>query len=446
MSKRGWVNVNLLIAAAQLFICCLHASPLMSRTNEISGEKNDSKRSNAHVPRKSAKGSLSHKDVIRRGRVDPTQLHDVIFVIQQNNIEKLTEILDDISDPTSTNYGKHMTGAEIADLTGNPVARDEVVSYLLSAGASIVSETLYGEYITASAPVSVWEEVLDTEFFIYTVLPINRDHQDYNVEGDKSVKNYIRAEKYSVPIVLDTHVQSISNTIQLPPMTPGNPLPTVVPYAPSIYGRGHSVSVEATVVANGYIYPSFLNSYYNIDSNIGHPLATQALFAGYGQHFSPDDLATFQSENFLPNQPVSQSLGNHSVSSAWCMNNILSCSEGNLDTEYMMAVSQSPTTYYYTSLGLTSAWLVEIASLVNPPLVISISYGIEEHYVDPGEMDAFNIQAIKLSVMGVTIVSSSGDDGANSWIARLDPAKCQYQPIFPCTSPYVLSVGGTQVS
>ena len=445
MSNRGWSNISFAIAALQIFIWFSHAYSSQSSTDEFHREKNDRQEFSTHVPREPAKRHLSHERIIRRDRVDPTQLHDVIFVIQQKNIETLTGVLHDISDPGSPNYGKYMTRADIAELTGNPDARDEVLSYVMAAGAKIVSETLYGDYITASAPVSVWEKMLDTEFFTYSVLPIERDRKNYDIERDESIRNYIRAERYSVPMVLDAHVQSISNTIQLPPMMTWRLRPTAVHSAQTSYRQSNRISTENIIPPTGYIFPAYLNSVYNIDSNVGHPLATQALFGGYDQYFSPEDVAAFQAHHSLPNQPVSQSLGNHSQSSVWCLNNLLYCSEGNLDIQYITAISQSPTIYYYTDLGLTSTWLVEVANLVSPPLVMSISYGIEEYYLDSNEMDAFNIQAIKLSAMGVTIVSSSGDDGANSWNARESAASCEYRPIFPCTSPYVLSVGGTQV-
>ena len=50
---------------------------------------------------------------------------------------------------------------------------------------------------------------------------------------------------------------------------------------------------------------------------------------------------------------------------------------------------------------------------------------------------------MKLSAMGVTILAASGDDGAPGRQARSDPALCGYDPFFPSSLPYVLSVGAT---
>ncbi len=52
---------------------------------------------------------------------------------------------------------------------------------------------------------------------------------------------------------------------------------------------------------------------------------------------------------------------------------------------------------------------------------------------------------MQLGLMGVTILSASGDDGVAGDLARSDPLYCGYFPQFPASSPYVTAVGGTQV-
>ena len=195
----------------------------------------------------------------------------------------------------------------------------------------------------------------------------------------------------------------------------------------------------------GYIYPQYFNHLYSIDSNVGHPRATQAVFADYGQYYSPSDLKTFQDMWEIPNNPINGSFSNRTKSSEWCAANLEYCAQGCIDTQWITAVSQAPTTFYYTELGLTSEWLSEMANMKNPPLVVSISYSIDEDYISSGEIIAFNTQAIKLGVMGVTITASSGDDGANYYYSKLYPEYCGYVGSFPASNPYVLAIGSTQV-
>ena len=49
---------------------------------------------------------------------------DMIFAVQQTNIDELTNILYDISDPDSPNYGQHWSNDEVSEFTSNPEGLD----------------------------------------------------------------------------------------------------------------------------------------------------------------------------------------------------------------------------------------------------------------------------------------------------------------------------------
>ena len=53
-------------------------------------------------------------------------------------------------------------------------------------------------------------------------------------------------------------------------------------------------------------------------------------------------------------------------------------------------------------------------------------------------MHRVNIEFMKLGVRGVSVITSSGDDGAGCI------NKTKFVPHFPTSSPYVTSVGGTR--
>ena len=86
-----------------------------------------------------------------------------------------------------------------------------------------------------------------------------------------------------------------------------------------------------------------------------------------------------------------------------------------------------------------NAWIVAMANTKNPPLVMSISYGCYESDMVNSALTQWNTEAMKLGTMGVTIVVSSGDDGVSGFRQF-----CGYAPQFPASSPYVVTVGGTQ--
>ena len=65
------------------------------------------------------------------------------------------------------------------------------------------TKTKYWEFVTATAPVFQWEEILNTEFYTFK-LP----H-----ESDRIV---IRSLQYTIPSEVDAHIDAIFNTVQFP--------------------------------------------------------------------------------------------------------------------------------------------------------------------------------------------------------------------------------------
>ena len=99
----------------------------------------------------------------------------------------------------------------------------------------------------------------------------------------------------------------------------------------------------------------------------------------------------------------------------------------------------SPTTFWYTESWYTT-FLIEMSDIMIPPKVVSFSYISSEHSDFLSIYKTFDVIAIKLSIMGTTLVAASGDQGVHSG------SQCGYAPGFPAASQYVLSVGGTTVS
>lgn len=185
-----------------------------------------------HVFKERITGS-TRSDLARQSRISPEVNHEVIFVIKQRNIEELTRVLHDVSDPKSKNYGKHKTLQEVVDLTANSVSRDAVLSYLRSFGAQIVSESLSGEYVTAIGPIRLWEELFHTEFFMFHQTE-ERDH----------VHKLVRAEHYYIPVGLDSHVESVFNTVQMPLRLFGGPVISPLPIH-DVIGRNNKKKTES---------------------------------------------------------------------------------------------------------------------------------------------------------------------------------------------------------
>ena len=379
-----------------------------------------------HIYKESIPQLSSRIDVLRHSRMCSDYNHEVIFVIKQKNMDRLSSFLHDVSDPLSDNYGQHMTARAVTDLTSNPEGRDSVVEYLHATGATVVAETLGGEYITATAPITVWEKMFDCEFYMF--------HQ---TQENEIINKVVRTESYSIPVLLNNHVESVFNTIEMPHE---NAIKTKFGTAAVAPGNDKFdlQDVSFTTLQK-------LRNAYNMGNNTGSNFSTQCVYASLNQYYSPDDLSQFQTAYGLNQQRVSTVIGGHE-SSPFCNSNPSSCIEGNLDVQYIMAASPvSPTTFWYTDTNYFTEWLTTVANTPNPPLVFSISYGAEETSMTASARDAFNTQAMKLGAMGVTIVAASGDDGAVSSKSRKNSLQCRYAPLFPASSPYVTSVGATMV-
>ena len=195
--------------------------------------------------------------------------------------------------------------------------------------------------------------------------------------------------------------------------------------------------------------PSLLIEYYNITNTTGSASITQQILTlitdGLPNKVSAGDLASFQQYFNISSESISEFIGGNYFSGQ-CNTNTASCDEPNLDIQYLMGISRGSYTIHNFQPDVFT-WIVKEASLSNPAMVTSISYGYTENDLINGYtsyLDSFNTEAMKLALMGVTILVASGDDGVANFVARSDLSQCGYNPSFPASNPYVLAVGGTQ--
>lgn len=379
--------------------------------------------------RESIRRLSERADIVKVEELPGNHTHELVFAIQQKNMDKLLLLLNSISDPMNRDYGNHISAVNVAALTSNPAAVIAAVAYLNENGATVVSESLYGEYVTAVAPISVWNDVLKTQFFAF--------HQ---IQLDGSIEKLVRAEHYHIPVELDEHVPYVMNTIQIPLRTSSAKR---IPFAPQTIPTTDSLAdshFASQGSPTGWIYPAKLRKVYNASMAFGSPASTQAVFGGNDDCYSPRALAYFQ-KNVTKEALQPALLIGGFVSDDWKCDS----GEAELDIQYIIAMSRkSPTTWWHRTGGL-AGWLVEVSNTPNPPLVLSISYGADESSVSRGEFELFSQQAQKLAVRGVTVLVASGDDGAHSMKARASSLKCGYDPDFPAGCPYVVAVGATSV-
>jgi tripeptidyl-peptidase-1 len=392
----------------------------------------------------------------KKGDALKTSLHDVTFAIKQQNLDQLNQILYEVSDPRNPKYGQHWTRQQVTSLVSNPSATENVQKYLEDRGIHVEKVSKYGEYIQATATISTWEELFQTQFFEF--------HDEvYDI-------TFARALEYSLPALISGDLTGVLGVADyFPPIGAAAIQPATdrlkkitteaissLKNKRSLKSNGKKSSTDSSptllCVDAGYslcmAYPQLLYDYYNISSPYGSNSVTQGIYGSLNQAFSPIDLTTFQEGFNVTVHPIAGSINGHVYNNA-CYVSIDDCAEASLDIQYITSIAQSVPTYYYyyadATLNGFANWLVAVSEMDNPPDLFSISYGGNEAGTSISSEQSFNTEAQKLGVMGISLINSSGDNGAPGSSAAGHPGNCAYAPAFPSSSPYVTSVGATQV-
>jgi len=362
---------------------------------------------------------LSQDNVIKNqwsyvARAEPQHTHS--FVIVPNQVEGAADqcdsLINEIANPTSPKYGKHMTLSEVNNMFISRENVHRITKWLKNKGLSFI---LTSGFITVTAPISQVETIFSAQF------------HEFTAASGKKIK---RTAEYSLPAEIQAHVDFVSGMVDFPPA-----------------GKPKTAGKPINKRQGGYVYPSTLNSVYNIkDNQVASDKSTQSLFEALGQQFSPGDLADFQYYNNITDQPISQVIGSNS--GWWCFLEPNNCGEANLDVQFMMGVAQgSPTTFWVIDPNSQDPfldWVIALAATKNPPLIHSISYGSIVSEEPLANIIRYNTEMCKFGLRGLTVFVASGDDGVANFEARGDASQCGFNPSFPATSPYVVAVGATQ--
>eukprot|EP00760_Papus_ankaliazontas_P006233 PhM_4_TR12956/c0_g1_i1/m.60128/K01279/TPP1, CLN2; tripeptidyl-peptidase I len=136
--------------------------------------------------------------------------------------------------------------------------------------------------------------------------------------------------------------------------------------------------------------------------------------------------------------------------------------ESSLDIEFLITTGRGAETWYWTEARWVYDFAVAMVSADSRPDVVSISFSwserhqctqptglpnptcTENHFDSAAYVARTNDEFKKLGLMGVTLVVSSGDDGALGNFGNCTGQQ-QFDPMFPAASPFVTTVGGTML-
>ncbi|GAM84188.1 hypothetical protein ANO11243_021810 [Dothideomycetidae sp. 11243] len=408
--------------------------------------------------------------------------------LTQSNLDKAYEHLMDVSHPTSPNFGKHWTAKQIKEtFAPSDESVDAVRAWLAEVGIGNdrVSQSGSGSWLKFDATVEEAESLLRTKY-----------HKFEHENGQP----HIACDEYSVPAHLKRHIDLITPSVHfdaklVKPKSVGKPwTETGAGNLPKLgqYISPHDIITQLNNCSN-QIVPNCLRALYEFPPNLGaNPRNSYGIVEYTPQAYVPGDLDNFF-RNFSTRQvgdrPIFDSIDGGTIlgsNESFGING-----ESNLDLEYAMtlvypqkvtlyqvgdifesgsfnnfldAIDGSYCTYEggddpsqdspYPDVNNTAGYKgPENCGGFPPTNVISTSYGYNEADLTPFYEQRQCNEYMKLGLMGVSVLYSSGDYGvAGNGGQCLNPdgsynngTSGRFNPSFPGTCPYITSVGATQV-
>ena len=346
------------------------------------------------------------------------------IALKQQDMTGLEQTFLDVSNPKSPNYGKWLSKEELEKYTSpSSETVQAVTTWLTSNGipAGLIKQTS-PDWLEVPISVVQMESLLDTKYTMY--------------EDVQSGMQVPRTNNYSVPVGLHGHIDTIQ--------------PTTAFYRKIAPTKGEPKHIQNVKRQNNCdpnnIIPACLQSYYNVDYTSSGK-ASMGVTGFIGLYASHSDLSQFLS-NYYNNasgadfNDISISGGQNDPSNPDL--------EGNLDTQYALALSYpNPTGFYDVGPISTSDFSDQMANFASylssadsPPSVVSTSYGGEESAFDADYLNRICQEFMKAGSRGVSLFFSSGDYG----VGGNGENSCSqgFYPVFPASCPWVTAVGGTQ--
>jgi tripeptidyl-peptidase-1 len=349
--------------------------------------------------------------------------------LTQQNLDKLDTIFNEVSNPEHDNYLNFMTSEDIQALVApKPEARKAVMSWWEENGVEKVLD--FVDSVEAWTTVERAQKMFGTKFYEFS-------HKE---TGKRVVKSF---GTVSVPDEVHDVIDSVMGLSTFP-----------VPHY-----SAHKRPMVADDPENDAILPQTIWSLYSLPTNISSGTSSigQGVIEWEDQYFAPKDLVDYgTSVNIkIPAVPTNQIIGTNDPKQPG--------DESTLDIQFIGGVNPSASNWFW--IEGDSVWLYGFAThFVNTttvPDLISISYGwwegdqceegigaeeCQKLGVDTvGYVQRVNTEFQKIGVRGVSVFVSSGDSGAHT---RSD-GECQMPATladFPGSSPYITSVGATQVN
>ena len=355
---------------------------------------------------------LHHTTHIPAGwRATPEQVagnavfHNVMVGLKRSNTAKLSQLVAEVSDPKGARYLNYPSYEALGDMVRPQAEHTAAVkAWVAEHGAAIVSEHPHGDYLTLQATAAQLEAMSNGEFTTF-------------VHGATGMKVHRITNGVRVPDAVAEAVETFSGFNGFP----------LEPKVAKVKVNAKQCPVTPPVVRSAY-------NVTHVEKSNGTNI--QAIAQFQGQYVSPSDLSSFCKE-YDPTSGscmVQKFVGPNTPSQPG--------DESMLDTEYIIPLSQNTETWVYSYpnydfCGDLVNFGAGVTNSSTHPYVISISYGSQFADACPKAlMTRFASDIEKMGAMGITVMTSSGDDGSGQMGGQLNPS-------YPASVPHVVAVGAT---
>ncbi|KAJ5994597.1 hypothetical protein N7451_010321 [Penicillium sp. IBT 35674x] len=419
-------------------------------------------------------------------RLDASTLLPVRIGLTQSNLDYGHELLMEMSNPSSSRYGKHMSASEVHDLFApSHESVDVVRSWLESFGIAKnrISQSVNKQWIQFDAAADEMEKLLHTEYYIYSHADTGRSHvacREYHVPH--SVRDHI---DYITPGIILREVTSVGRASNKLQKRSNGLLPILEPILVPIEEILNNVLQFCDLA----VTPQCIKEMYNITAGTSATKGNElGIFEGVGDVYAQEDLDLFFA-TLASGIPSGTHPTLKAVDGAKAPTSLLNAgAESDLDFQISYPLIwpqnsilfQSDDMVYendYTFTGFLNTFLDAIdgsycdevspldpsypdpqeggykgslqCGVYDPPNVLSISYGMSEADLPISYQRRQCNEIMKLGMRGVSVIVASGDSGVAGRDGDPTPSNCLgesgkvFAPDFPATCPYMTAVGAT---
>ncbi len=358
-----------------------------------------------------------------------------VFVKQQNTAE-LEEIFHSVSNPSSSEYGKHWSHEDINSFVAPTQHSVQVIEQWLDSHhvpKNARKHTPNKDIIKFTIPIEKAEEMLHTKYHHF-------HHDDKNI-------HVIRADSYKVPEHVRAHIDFVGPTVRLPAAIKAFPHKAQGTAIATKQKKNNKLKLlqspkgKPNYDCSQGTTPDCLKGIYNVGSYVASSNTSIAVTGFLGQFIALSDLTSFFQQYDPSHARTPTIVGPNDQTNPGV--------EASLDIQYSMGVAPGVPATFWSTPGTQPgndqnepflAFLFNLAAQPQVPWVVSTSYGDNENTVNYDYAVRVNQEFVKAGVRGITLLFSSGDGG----VAGGQSGACTtFIPTYPAGSPFITSVGAT---